>query len=81
MATYKVRWEIDLEADSLIGAAQRAQEIQRNPESIASFFEVKRSNSKHWKLVDLLDKEGPNKFGKPLTMKQWQQWKDEIGPE
>lgn len=55
MPEYKVRWSIDVSAGSRLEAAQRAQEIQRNPESIASFFEVKLFDSKHWKTVDLMD--------------------------
>ena len=38
--TYRVRWEIDLDADSPLDAARRALSIQRNPESIATFFDV-----------------------------------------
>lgn len=53
MATFKVRWEIDVEADSLLDAAKRAQEIQLNPESTATFFEVRMQGFKHWKTVDL----------------------------
>ena len=38
--TYRVIWEIDIEAGSARQAAQRALEIQRNPESIATVFAV-----------------------------------------
>ena len=40
MKTYRVKWEIDVRAASPKEAAQRALEIQRNPESTAIFFEV-----------------------------------------
>lgn len=37
---YLVRWEIDVEADTPADAAQRALQIQRNPQSIATVFDV-----------------------------------------
>ena len=40
MATYRVTWEIDLEANSPREAAEQAQEIQRDPNSIATVFAV-----------------------------------------
>jgi hypothetical protein len=40
--TYRVTWEIDIEADSARDAAQRAQDIQRRPGSTATVFEVER---------------------------------------
>ena len=33
-------WQIDLEADSPREAAEKALEIQRNPDSIATVFDV-----------------------------------------
>jgi hypothetical protein len=42
---YRIRWEIDLEATSAKKAAKMALEIQRDPESIATVFDVaKRKN-------------------------------------
>lgn len=41
MPTYLVTWIIDIEADTPRDAAQKALEIQRDPESIATVFEVK----------------------------------------
>lgn len=38
---YKVYWVIDVEADSTEDAAIQAQEIQRDPESTATFFHVR----------------------------------------
>ncbi len=40
MTMYAVSWEIDIEADSPMEAAQKALEIQRDPESIATVFLV-----------------------------------------
>ena len=37
---YRVRWEIDIEADSPREAAEKAREIQTNPESMATVFQV-----------------------------------------
>jgi hypothetical protein len=39
---YVVRWEIDIEADTAEDAARKALAIQRDPESIATIFEVSR---------------------------------------
>jgi len=43
--TFRVLWAIDLSATSAREAAQRALEIQRNPASIATHFEVTRHGS------------------------------------
>jgi len=40
MTTYKVRWEIDIDADNVIEAAEKALAIQRDPNSTATVFEV-----------------------------------------
>jgi hypothetical protein len=40
MRTYKVMWEIDISADSPEEAAKRAREIQLDPESWATVFDV-----------------------------------------
>ncbi len=40
MKTYRVSWEIDIAADSPRGAAEKAQAIQRDPESLATVFDV-----------------------------------------
>jgi hypothetical protein len=37
---YRVRWEIDLSALSALDAARRARDVQLQPESLATFFEV-----------------------------------------
>ena len=38
--TFRVRWEIDIEATTPRDAAVKALEIQRDPESIATVFEI-----------------------------------------
>lgn len=40
MKTYTVTWEIDLEAESAVEAAQKAREIQLDPDSLATAFKV-----------------------------------------
>ena len=40
MPTYRVIWRIDIQAESAVAAAERAREVQRDPESVASLFEV-----------------------------------------
>ena len=40
MAEYVVRWKIELEADSPQDAAAQALDIQRDPDSIATVFDV-----------------------------------------
>lgn len=40
MKTYRVMWEIDIEAEDPDEACRRALEIQRDPESTATVFQV-----------------------------------------
>ena len=40
MTNYRVSWEIDIDADSPRDAAEKAVEIQRRPDSIATVFTV-----------------------------------------
>ena len=40
MTEYRVRWEIDIEADSPREAAEKALAIHRKPDSIAAVFDV-----------------------------------------
>ena len=37
---YRVVWEIDIDAESFEDAAQKALDIQRDPESIATCFVI-----------------------------------------
>ena len=50
---YRVTWVIDLEASSPREAAQQALAIQRNPESIATVFEVSDDTGEAPTTVDL----------------------------
>jgi hypothetical protein len=59
MAKYHVIWEIDIDdAESPKEAAERALAIHRNPESIATFFEVTDEQGQTT-CVDLEDEIGP----------------------
>jgi len=40
MPIYRVIWRIDIQAKSAVAAAQCARDVQRDPESSASLFEV-----------------------------------------
>lgn len=40
MTHYQVRWEIDIEAESPESAALQAREIQLDPGSIATIFDI-----------------------------------------
>jgi len=55
---YEVKWEIDIYADSPEEAAQKALEIQRDPNSIATHFEVRKTSySPVWEPIDLLTRD------------------------
>lgn len=41
MTRYLVSWEIDIDADNPTEAARKALAIQRDPESVATVFEVR----------------------------------------
>ena len=53
MTEYIVSWKINLDADSPQEAAQKALEIQRDPESIATVFKVVDLPTKTTTHVDL----------------------------
>lgn len=60
MKTYLVTWEIDIEAASPREAAEKALEIQRNPESAATVFTVMvRDEDTDSYQIDLSDEEDP----------------------
>ena len=40
MSTFRVLWQLEVEADTPLAAAQTAREIQLDPDSLASCFEV-----------------------------------------
>ena len=54
MPSYRVTWEIDIDADSAKEAAQKALTIQRNADSIATVFRlVDRDNAWFATTVDM----------------------------
>ena len=56
MSDFLVRWEINIEADSPREAAENALEIQRDPSSIATVFNVRglpKDSTLPWTEVDL----------------------------
>ncbi|HUJ77140.1 MAG TPA: hypothetical protein VL359_19900, partial [bacterium] len=52
MPEFLVRWEIDMEADTVQQAALEARRIQLDPDSLASIFEV-QEESGEWFCLDL----------------------------
>lgn len=54
MSEYKVIWEIEIEAESAEEAARKAFEIQRDPDSIATVFNIKAPNGEEF-IIDLLE--------------------------
>ncbi len=52
MPEYRITWEIDLDADSPREAAEQALCIHRNPESIATVFDV-TDETGHTERIDL----------------------------
>lgn len=55
MPMYRVTWEIDVWADSPIGAAQRAREYQTDPQTTATVFDVIAEDSDEVISVDLAE--------------------------
>ena len=69
MPEYRVRWEIELDAESVQDAAEKALATQRDPESHAVVFDVQQlghGTRSQWQQVDLLgddDEEDPVREG------------------
>ena len=67
MHTYRVNWQIDIEAKSPRKAAKKALKIQRNKHSIATVFDVARTKIVDGRLlavtlyeeIDVLDQDAP----------------------
>ena len=57
MKTYRVSWEIDIDADSPRGAAEKARAIQRDPESLATVFDVIEMDGDTIQRIDLEEAE------------------------
>ena len=53
--TFRVTWEIEIDADSPREAAELALEIQRDPDSEALAFDVERLSTKKTTFVNLLN--------------------------
>lgn len=56
MPEYLVKWEIDINADSPREAAEKALEIHRDPDSVATFFKVihpEDDEKRSWSDIDL----------------------------
>lgn len=49
---YYITWNIDIEANSVQEAVLKALEIQRDPDSIATWFTVSKSGEKRELLID-----------------------------
>lgn len=60
MTTYRVVWEIDIEADDPRTAAREALRIQRDPRSIATVFNVTDTRFGHTNVIDTSDEEDPD---------------------
>lgn len=56
MPLYRVRWEIDIEADNPLEAAKKARYFQTKPNTTATVFDV-FENDEHIEAFDLT--EGP----------------------
>lgn len=54
MKSYRVVWEIDIDAESFLEAAVEARNIQRDYESTATLFTVTDDQGKVWD-IDLLE--------------------------
>lgn len=55
MPLYRVTWEIDIEADTPRDAAEEALTVQRNPESIATVFDVSIDGAPTTTRIDLTE--------------------------
>lgn len=62
MGTYRVKWEIDIDADSLQDAANEARDAQQDPDNEATVFNVADLSRPilKWKMIDVWD----HAFGK-----------------
>lgn len=55
MNSYRVEWTMDIEADSPEEAARKALAVQRNPESIATVFDVQADDGGDAVRIDLTE--------------------------
>lgn len=54
MPEFKITWEIELEAEDAVAAAEKAMQIQHDPENIASVFTVTCEDG-HTETIDVAD--------------------------
>ena len=69
MTTYRIEWEIELDADSPQEAAEKALAIHRNPNSMATVFDVTEFDApdhrdSNWR-IDLSEDAGENDPRRP----------------
>lgn len=55
MTEYRIRYEIDIEAETPLEAAREAYECMRSPESMLPILEVFENDSGQLTLVDTID--------------------------
>jgi len=55
VTVWLVRWEIDIETEDAVSAAKEAFDIQRDPNSIATVFDVIDEGTGVMTRVDLMD--------------------------
>jgi len=55
MKQYRVRWEIDIDAKNEVEASKMAREIQLDPNSTATIFEVSEVQGKFIGLAEKVD--------------------------
>ena len=58
MNTYTVTWTIELDAESAHAASVEALKVQRDPDSMATVFEVTDKNGEV-ETIDLIDEANP----------------------
>lgn len=56
MTTYNIKWEIEIDAKTPEEAARKALEIQRDPASLATVFDIYDEEGNHTR-VDLLEQQ------------------------
>ena len=62
MPEFLVTWQIDIEADNAKEAAEKALEIMKDPESIATVFEIENKKKKTLHIIDLTYGDEDGKF-------------------
>ena len=57
MATYYVKWKIEVEAESALEAALEARRIQLDPNSAAVMYECRKTTSSICEYIDLFEED------------------------